>query len=179
VDLITIEGSDMGSKKYKAEYELKSRNLQLRGRIWFYRESVPPELRERMGCSEITRTLGTESVTEAERAAEIVDQEVRAIIKGARADRLLDVEALVSKLSSTYLKRLIAGDRHLRRTGAFGDPDDFDIVRSVLTDEAEEIGEDLERRKFDSVRDDARAWLAAEGITLEGENSTETARTSS
>ena len=159
----------MARKSYKVQYKMAHKNLQLRGRRWFYRRSVPVELRERMGCSEITRSLKTESVTEAERTVATLDREVTALIDAARTDNLLDLEKLISDLTGKYLRQLIAQDRSSRRTGEFGPRAEYEDMQSYYAEQARDMDEDLDRRKFDSVRDEATALLAAEGVSLEGE----------
>ena len=139
------------------------KHVQLRGRRWFYRRSVPPDLRARLGRGGIVRALGTESLTEAEGLAAALDQRVSYVFRMTRRDAQIDAEALIERLCSRYLRQLVAEDRASRRSGhEYGDID------AGLSDTAERLADDLERRRFDAVQDDAEALLQAEGAELSG-----------
>ena len=92
----------MSGRRYnRSTTDCYKNHLQLRGRRWFYRRSIPPDLRARLGRREIVRALRTESLTEAEGLAAALDQRVSYVFHMTRRDAQVGAEALIERLCDT------------------------------------------------------------------------------
>lgn len=155
-------GSNSGSNSRSKPILSRGSHLRLRRRRWVYRRSIPPELQGRLGRVEITKTLETSDLIEAERLAAALDREVDTLFSIAARDEALDAEALIERICGQFFRQLLAEDRASRRS----EQGDVDLVLSEI---ARDLAGDLQARRYGAIEGEARALLQAEGVEREGE----------
>lgn len=147
--------------------------------MWTYRRSIPPDLRDVLGRTEIVRSLHTGDLDRAERLAAALDVEICRIFAiaariacdepgatGMVEDDGGDVlrgQEMIEKLCDTYLRRLLAEDRASRQSGE--ESGDVDGGMSYVV---EGYANDYYQQRVEVVEEVAQGLLKAEGADLTG-----------